>query len=286
MCSRIPAALGLLTMTFAGCGRGTLKTVGDAGGDAGLSRDQAVGSDLSLAQEHEVDHADILVPDLASADLPSGPDVGSEAAPDLGRPDRATDPGMRDGAAESLPRDLLAADGPGLDAAADAPPSDVAAFEVPPFVVDGALASFCSGDAARMAVNGVQVDLAIKGVEIPYDCCDGAEFQITSRDFGLPIVFTWRQQLTKEAKLPATIDLGNPPDNWTYYLYAGCNPSSSSCSGPSDYYMSGFEGALGVALNLDNGFDMSLCLHIVEAAGSTHTRLHSLDLYAPHVQTR
>jgi hypothetical protein len=108
--------------------------------------------------------------------------------------------------------------------------ADVDIGEVQPFVVDGALATFCSGDSVRMKVNGKETVLTVTGVQIGCDCCNGAEFQITSQDFGLPIVFTWRQKLGRDVKLPDTIDLANPPDNWSYYLYAGCNPLSSACT--------------------------------------------------------
>ena len=38
-------------------------------------------------------------------------------------------------------------------------------------------------------------------------------------------------------------------------------------------------------LRAKTGYDMSLCLHLSEAAGSPHPILHSLDLYAPSVTT-
>jgi hypothetical protein len=48
--------------------------------------------------------------------------------------------------------------------------------------------------------------------------------------------------------------------------------------------ITGLEGVLEAARS-GSQFDMSLCLHVVEAAGSTHPMIHTLDLYAPHVQT-
>jgi hypothetical protein len=287
MTAEFPRLLGSLLVLLAACGGQTLKT----GGDAGISLDQSVASDLRLPQDPA--HDSLVPPDLLPDSMTPGHDSGADAAPDrVNVPDQTMDIRPQDMASEGTLSDLpaagqdLTADRPGLDLVVDTPSADVDIGEVQPFVVDGALATFCSGDSARMKVNGTETDLTVTGVQIGYDCCNGAEFQITSKDFGLPIVFTWRQKLGRDVKLPDTIDLANPPDNWSYYLYAGCNPSDSSCSGPSDYYSSGFEGMLSVAYNDNYRFDMSLCLHVEEVAGSSHTRLHSLDLYAPHVLTR
>jgi hypothetical protein len=76
--------------------------------------------------------------------------------------------------------------------------ADIDIREVQPFVVDGALATFCFGDSVRMKVNGTETDLTVTGVQIGYDCCNGGEFQITSQDFVPPIVFAWRQKLGKD----------------------------------------------------------------------------------------
>jgi hypothetical protein len=91
-----------------------------------------------------------------------------------------------------------------------------------------------------------------------------------------------------------TFDLANLPTGFVVRVAAGCDPKNTLCTLPcdpkdtgctnlGDGYNSGFTGVLAIAPTSD-GFDTSLCLHVEESAGSPHTIVHSLDLYAPHVQ--
>jgi len=255
------------TMTFA--------PDGDAAPDAGA--DLPATSDLAPADKPVADRVpDLLAPpdEVGRADSP--PDLSArDVVPDVVVPEVAAEAPKTDG-----PVDLAA------DLAADvATEARDAGPDWPPFAVDGALASFCSGDSPRLVVNGAASSPTVTGAMIPYDCCDGGQFNVSSPDFALPIVFSWRRTATSAWVYPATADLASLPAGWTVQFYAGCNPSSSSCSGSSDYYTTGFEGTLQIAVS-GSTFDMSLCLHVQEPAASPHTIIHSMDLYAPHVAAR
>jgi hypothetical protein len=243
----------------------------DAAPDAGL--DLPATSEVARADEPAPDRApDRVAPpdEVGTADSP--PDLGArDVVPDVFVPDLAADAPKADG-----PADLSA------DVARDA---REAGPDLPPFAVDGALAGFCSGDSPRLVVNGTPSSPTVNGAMIPYDCCDGGQFNVSSPDFALPIVFSWRRQSSSAWLYPATADLANLPTGWSVQFYAGCNPISSSCSGSSDYYTTGFEGTLQLAYAAAT-FDMSLCLHVQEPAASPHTIIHSMDLYAPHVAAR
>jgi hypothetical protein len=312
MLAKIEFSLVSLALALTGCGSRSLIV----GRDAGTARDSAalpdsaangdafVGSDVFVPADVLPDLA--LLPDVAlSPDAaPDGdsirPDVASDPAPDRVVPTEvAVDNVRRDGPVDLLLRDLplitdLGGDSAVRDQAAEPQPADVgspdaagdvspeAAREVPPFVVDGALASFCSGDLPRMVVNGIESNPAVTGKMIPYDCCDGGEFDVTTQTFSYPIVVPWRRMASAAFRYPASVDLASLPSDWSVRVVAGCDPIQSSCGGPGDGYTTGIEGVLEV----DGGgsqFDMSLCLHVVEPAGSSHPLIHTLDLYAPHV---
>jgi hypothetical protein len=248
--------------------------------------DAAPDAGLDLPATSEVARADEPAPDRAPDRVAPADGVGrADSPPDLGARDVVPDVFVPDLSAEA-PK----ADGP-VDLAADLA-ADVASEareagpDWPPFAVDGALAGFCSGDSPRLVVNGAPSSPTVTGAMIPYDCCDGGRFDVTSPEFALPIVFSWRRTSSSAWVYPATADLANLPTGWSVQLYAGCNPASSSCSGSSDYYTTGFEGTLQLASSGSYVFDMSLCLHVQEPAASPHTIVHSMDLYAPHITGR
>jgi hypothetical protein len=316
MVDKIRFSVFCLAFAFAGCGTRSGLTVREAG----TSPDLVVVPDSASANPDAP--PDILLRDDGLPDLLVMPDmladveitrrdVPVEYPPDLIPPsDPGRDGALRDGPIETTSRDstlldvVTPSDRPAQDFPGDRPPSDAgvpevardgspevagdvsseAGREVQPFVVDGGLASFCSGDTPHMVVNGIESNPSVVGRVIPYDCCDGGQFTVTTQTFAYPIVISWRSQLGAGPTPPATVDLANPPSNWSVRVVAGCDPMLSSCTGPGDGYTSGLEGMLQVALAAYQ-FDMSLCLHIVEPAGSSHPLVHTLDLYAPHVVT-
>jgi hypothetical protein len=290
MAMRNPFLLFLLVcfaVAFAACGTRSAITIGSdaaskAAADA-LPTADGLGPDLAAS------------PDARSGDDPLDPGVLADALATS-----SPDSGLKDSFADELGRDLVtvadsAPDAGRADLPADAAPRDVrsdaaadlqreAGLDVPPFVVDGALAGFCSGDSPRLVINGVASSPTVSGKIIPYDCCDGGEFDATSPNFSLPIVVAWRVTAGSVHGYPASVDLADSNSGWAVRLYAGCDPVMSSCSSPGDGYTSGLEGTLLVA-RASWKFDMSLCLHVQEPSSTPHTIIHSMDLYAPHVMT-
>ena len=313
MPAKIEFSLVSMALALAGCGSRSLMV----GRDAGTARDSAalpdraangdgfVGSDVFVPADVLPDLA--LPPDVALAPdaAPEGdsirPDVASDPTPDRVVPTEvAADNVLRDGPVDLLPRDLppitdLGGDSAVRDQAAEPRPADVgspdaagdvspeAAREVQPFVVDGALATFCSGDLPHMVVNGIESYPVVTGRMLPLDCCDAGLFTVTTDTFAEQIAFRW-QRFSGSFQYPASVDLSNPGSDWSLRLVAGCDPVLSSCTGPGDAYTTGLEGRLDIARG-GSQIDMSLCLHVVEPAGSPHPLIHTLDLYAPHVLT-
>jgi hypothetical protein len=169
----------------------------------------------------------------------------------------------------------------GSDASPDKGGSDVASL---PPSIDGPLATFCTGDLPKAVVNGTESTPTVTGSIVAYDCCDGGEFTVVTPSFGYKIYVMWQAQVgTVSWTSPATVDLANPSKGWGARVELSCS-SGMSCYPPPDSYTSGLEGVLQVA-DSSLGFDMSVCLHLSEPAGSPHPLLHSLDLYATHVRT-
>jgi len=158
------------------------------------------------------------------------------------------------------------------------------AREVPPFIAGDATASFCSGDLARMVLNGLESYPVVTAKRIPFSCCFGGQFQFTTQTFAEPLVVTWQWFDTQSSGIPISVDLSNPSNEWKILVTAGCDPFGTSCTNTGDIYTSGLQGALVVTFNPTVAWDTNLCLHVEEPAGSSHPLIQSLDLYAPHVQ--
>lgn len=169
-------------------------------------------------------------------------------------------------------------DAPGLSDVAPALPD--AANEVPSSLPDAVLSDFCSGPTSHMVVNGIESYPAVSGNAIPYDCCEGGEFQAITETFNWPIAVTWRNT---DFALPATLDLANLPKSWGVQVFVGCDPMNYLCTTPpADSYTSGLTGTLQVSGKIA-GYDMSLCLSVAESPDSPHPLAHRLDLYVPQV---
>jgi hypothetical protein len=286
----------LMVVALVGCGSKSGKP------DAGISHDVAAASDLPAPSDPRPDSAE-------------PPDASVEAAHDAPTPhDLAADDLVQDRPVEGGPRDLSAFDSvmpdertardraperPVADAAvadavegpADIPPE--AGREVPPLAVDGPLASFCSGDSARMVVNGIESSPVMHGTYYLLSCCSAGAVVVGTATFIEPIAVGWQDWGMVHTASPVTFDLANLPVGFTVRVVAGCDPQDTLCTLPcdpkvsgctnlGDGYNSGFTGVLAISPSSE-GFDTSLCLHVEEPAGSPHTIIHSLDLYAPHV---
>jgi hypothetical protein len=253
---------------------------------------------------------------VANSDGPAGPDenIGlPEAAPEAARsdlisvlPEVLADNVAREEASEALSRETGAADHaepgdapsteagtetPGLDVAAQDSSGDVpagATYEVGSVVVDGSLASFCSGDSAHMIVNGIESRPAVSAHQLCYECCLAGDFIAVTATFSVPIQFAWLGLGTSSQ----TVDLSKAPKGWEFSLVAGCDSTISSfecplgtntCATPGEVYRSGFQGTLELERTSDNNVNTSLCLHFEAPAGATNPTIRRLDLYAPHV---
>jgi len=156
--------------------------------------------------------------------------------------------------------------------------------QFPPFVAGDASASFCSGDLARMVLNGGESYPVVTGKRIFFSCCFGGQFQVTTETFAEPLAVTWQWSDTQSSSIPMSVDLASLPAEWRVQVTAGCDPMGMSCSAGGDIYTSGLQGVLEVTFNPTVDWDTSLCLHVEQPAGSSHPLIQSLDLYAPHVQ--
>jgi hypothetical protein len=137
----------------------------------------------------------------------------------------------------------------------------------------------------RMVANGSASHPSVTGRALPLDCCDAAEFVVVTQSVPItlvPIVVMWRAPVGAPTALPATVDLANLPEGWVVRVDVGCDPAQGGCNPAPDSYTSGFTGTLEVA-RASAGYEMSLCLSLVEPAGSPHPLLHSLELHAPSV---
>lgn len=292
----------LVFSVLAGCGSRSSIGVRDGGSrlDTARSFDAPAGDDATVS-------GDVVAPAERPADMVGLTDVASdrETTPDLlAQPDSvAADLVVPDGRVETgasdlsdadpnLPRDTTDALLPDLppearpadaarDLAPDLPPE--AAPEVPPLVVDGALASFCSGDTARMVLNGIESYPVVTGRQLPLSCCSSSQFIVTTQTFAEPLVVTWWVSGGLAPSNPVVLDLGSLPRGWSMWVVAGCDPLLTTCTTEGDdVYDSGFAGVLELT-GARADIDMSLCLHLVEPPGSSHPLIHTLELYAPHV---
>ena len=278
-------------------------SAGDTGGGLGpdlpgaepLADIARVGGDDVEGSPGDVALADGLVPADATTENDGAKDavVRSDGPKDTAAPDGTSgDLATRDLGLAEIDRDLARAEAnPGADSVAsdlapEAGQSD-AAPDVGVVAVDGALAAFCSGDSPKMVLNGEASSPTVTGRILPLDCCDGGEFVVTTPSFGHTLFFAWEVQVGPSAsRFPATIDLANPANGWGARVIVGCDTSGAECYPAPDSYTSGLEGLLQVGrADASYAFDMSVCLHVAEPAGSSHPLVHTLDLYAPHVST-
>jgi hypothetical protein len=303
--------IGLFLATF-GCGSRAITIHRDAG----PNRDSAVIADsLGLGDAFE---GGTGVPDsLSKRDVEQRDDASSAFSLDLATPDVAADSAFRDASPEGVvpdlaPSDIIVFGDSSLrDQASDVVVPDVVSADrgsldvvlpdvVSPDVaspdavlrevaldvaddaifssIDGPLAAFCSGDLPHMVVNGVESHPVVTGRMIPFSCCTAGEFVVVTQTFVYPIVVMWRN-----LGLPSTSDLASLPSSGTVQVSVGCDPIGASCYPAPDSYTSGLQGVLQLS-RATSGYDMSLCLHVEEPAGSPHPIVHTLDLYAPHVQ--
>jgi hypothetical protein len=262
-------------------------------------RDSAVpANDSSLGKDAQ---ADVAVPDGPSPDGPAVADTGvrETAAADLGR-DSALPDGPVDGyttakdtTAVNLDPDTALPDAPvGLDADRQETARDVASMDTagargdaleigrdgPGTSPDGALAAFCTGGATRSMVNGFSGAPVVRVSRIATGCCDGFELELNSATFASPIYAS--AVASGDSFVPVDIDLGNPPQGWSFRISSDCATTLSSCK---EQFDSGFVGTFRTAWVEDStAIDLSLCLHVEDVDGS-HELLRTFDLYIPHV---
>jgi hypothetical protein len=291
-----------MVLALVGCG--TRSNMG--GREAGTSPDSRAhddgtgASDASAPTDPPVDS--LRPPDLAPDRGFPTPDMAADALPDLlAQPEVSADLVFQDARPETAAPDRM---GPDItpndtvdarfpDAKAEAPLADgqpdlaadraaeVAPESQPP-VVDGP-ASFCTGSMARLVLNGTEAYPAVHGKNLPLSCCFSNQLEIISATVGFPLTVTWHTMAGGlSSTTPADLDLANLPQGWTVRVVAGCDPIMSTCSTPGDIYDSGLEGSMQVT-RLASGYETTLCLHLVEPAGSSHPLIHTMDLYVPHV---
>jgi hypothetical protein len=218
------------------------------------------------------------VPDLAIVpDLPPdlAPDIAllvkEDSAPDSA-PDLATTP---DTAPDSAPPEVPTRQ----DTAPDSAVGDAARDSTLP-APD--LASFCTGGASRMVVNGISSNPTVTGKAILYDSGEGGEFQVVTATFEQPIIVAWQAAAGAFTGFK-TIDLASPPSGWSVRLTVGCG-SQSGCTTEVDSYTSGLGGSLSVNIGKRAMYEMSVCLHVEEPMSSPHPVVHALDLFATHIE--
>jgi hypothetical protein len=240
-----------------GCGGQSISPGADAGGDA-PGTEVGAGAADAPGVDAVADH-----PDAAATSDAAGPDAQNEAA------DAALDGGL--GAildATAAPDSSSDVTGP--DATGDAMPTD------------GWTEAFCSGNASRMLLDGVDAGMAVVGRELVLNCCNGGQFEATSWRSQAPVFVTWRERLTGSPSLPATVDLANLPSSWSVRVDVGCDPTNGSCVTPP--FGTGLEGSLQVSQG-GTGYDMSLCLFVQHSPAGSASAIQSIQLYAPHVAT-
>jgi hypothetical protein len=275
-------------LVLVGCQNPSTSIPEDAGQPTDtLSKTDTVAPAPDLASEDVsppadvVASADVLAKDVAPlADVVASAEVLAEEVAPL-----ADVAARADVVLEDAPPDLPAPEAP---AKADMAPDKAPDSGVPDSAHDATspsadLGSFCTGGASRMVVNGVSSTPSVTGHVLPLDCCEGGEFQISTATFDLPIVVAWQAQAGSFTGFK-TIDLANPPSGWSVRVNVGCTSMSSDCLEPMDSYLTGLVGSLAISLGKRSMYEMSLCLHVEESADSLHPLLHTLDLFATHIE--
>jgi hypothetical protein len=303
----------LTVLLLAGCGSKSNGGRDDAGisHDAVATADSVATSDVPATNDSLPDRAG--PPDrVADGESPRGdllpveaaresPALRDLAADDVTQ-DRPGESGLRDlpildsvmpsdKAARDHASESPVADAAGTDVATDIPRE--AAREVLPFTVDGRQASFCSGEAARMVLNGIESSPVVSATYYLLSCCSAGAIVVTTATFPDSIAVGWQDWAARLTGEPVTFDLANLPAGFGVRVVAGCDPRDMMCTLPcdprdtgckslGDGYDSGYTGALAISPPI-SAWDMSVCLHVEETNGSPHSIIHSLDLYAPHV---
>jgi hypothetical protein len=142
--------------------------------------------------------------------------------------------------------------------------------------------TFCSGDTPRMMVNGAEVNvLMTRGKSIILNCCDSAELMLATDANQALFYLLWR---APAGQSPGTVDLANPPSNFSVELDLGCDPATSPCNTVSaeDHYATGFQGQISYGLGATASTN-SYCINVAEQKGSPHSEIHSVSIYAPNI---
>jgi hypothetical protein len=250
-------------LALIGCQNTSTSEPEDAGqpSDAVSSQDAVTaGPDLLVSEDMVL----LASPDLAVPDKPANLDTApdkatinlADAAPDLAMPDK---PANLDTTPDKIP-----------DSARDLTPSP------------SDLASFCTGGASRMVVNGISSTPSVTGKVLTLEG-SGGEFQITTATFDQPIVVSWQAEKSAFSGFK-NVDLASPPSGWSVRISVGCTSTSAGCSNPADSFTSGLVGSLAVSMGKSAIYDMSICLHVEETESNLHPLVHSLDLFATHIE--
>lgn len=269
------------------------------GSKSSARRDSAVPNDSSPGKDAQ---SDVAVPDGPSPDGALGADtaVKDTTAADLGCDTALSDAPVgedtaaKDTTAADLGRDTALSDAPaGLDThgqemGRDATSMDTASGKSDALEsgrdgtgtsADGGLAAFCTGTATCSMVNGFPGAPVTRVSRIATGCCDGFTLELNSATFASAIFVT--AIASGGSLVPVDIDLGNPPQGWSFRVSSDCDTTSpSSCK---EQYDSGFVGSFRTARVEDStAIDLSLCLHVEDVDGS-HQMLRTFELYIPHV---
>jgi len=213
---------------------------------------QAIAQDASSAAIDSASDSQAVAQDASSTAIDAAPDSTADAATD-GEFESSLDSGV---------------DSMALDSSAD---SDSSADD---------LDAFCTGDAVRSMLDGVDAGMTMSGHQIVMDCCNGGEFEGLSPKYQAPVYVTCSEQVGSGSIWPETVDLANLPSRWSFHVDVSCDPLGSACTSA---YTSDRRGWLQVA-NAGTGIDMSLCLTVHQTPGGSG-EFGSIQMYAPHVIT-
>jgi hypothetical protein len=179
-------------------------------------------------------------------------------------------------------------DGQTGDAAAERPD---AGPDLPALVIDGGMASFCSGPTPRMIVNGIESSPAVTTKELCYSCCIAGTFVISTEAFPILVSWTLRGGPVRPSEIWIRDLAKLVDDEFPLRIAAGCDPtyqamvcrgSGEACASVGEIYESGFTGVLQLLGVSDSVTDGSICLRFKAPGGDAGATLQTLDLYVPH----
>jgi hypothetical protein len=270
------SALCLAVLAACHDGMSVSRRDGAVDGAAAGAGDAPHAFDLVSARDEGTDSVlgdgprEAAAPDVRDANVSEG--VRDASVGEASRPDAELDiPSVGDAApADASPQTDLPW------SAVDAPRPDVASL-------DAGLASFCTGNVARLATNGHVTGPAIRPTTLAMDCCEGFELEIITATFLYGIYVRWIVPASAGG-FPLDIDLSAPSSLRSFDVRTDCDSTRGNCS---DVYDSGFVGRLQLSRTDGGyGYDGSLCVHAEEPADSPHPHLHSFDLYVPRMAFR